>query len=98
MQQVVWVRRKKKTKKIKNTPPKKHHDIYISPVTATNSRRRVTKHLSRASPYSPGSVNLVFVEIGLVQLSQSVNTTNIAHTRTHTDRLVRLWHPLRTPV
>ena len=47
------------------------------------------KHVPRVSPYSPDSMDTGFVEIGLVQLSQSVKTTNITHTHTHmpTDKL-----------
>ena len=85
------VRSKKKKMKKKNTknpaPPKTHnaktnHEIHSSPATATNSRRRATKHVPRVSPYSPASTGPVFVEIGLVQLSQSVKTTNVTHTKT----------------
>ena len=50
--------------------------------TATNSRRRATKIVTRVSPYSPVSIDPVFVEIGLVQLLQSVKTTNVTHTDT----------------
>ena len=35
-------------------------------------RRRATKHVPRVSPYSPASIDPGFVEIGHVQLSQSV--------------------------
>ena len=62
-----------------------HHEIYSSPATATTSRRRATKHVPRISPYSPTSIDPGFVEVGLVQLSQSVKTTNVAHTLTQTD-------------
>ena len=82
------VRSKKKTKK-KQTPdaPKTHHDIYSTPATATISRRRVTKHVPRVSPYSPASINPGFVEIGLVQLSKSVKATNdVTHTQYTADR------------
>ena len=72
---------KKNTKKF--APPKAHHDIPSSPATATTSRRRATKHVPRVSPYSPGSIDPGFVQIDLVQLSQSVKTTNVTHT--HTD-------------
>ena len=70
----------KKTKK--SAPPKTHHDIYSNPEAATTSRQRATKHVPRVSPYSPASVDSGFVEIGLVQLSQSVKTTNVTHTLT----------------
>ena len=77
---------KKHTKK--NAPPKTHHVIHSNPATATTSRRRTTKHVPRVSPYSPDSIDPGFVEIDLVQLSQSVKTTNVTHTPTHrqTDR------------
>ena len=47
------------------------------------------KHVPRVSPYSPDSIDPGFAEIGLVQLSQSVKTTKVTHTRTHipTDNL-----------
>ena len=67
--------------------PKTHHEIHSSPVTATTSRRRAAKHVPRVSPYSPASMDLGFVKIGLVQLSQSVKTTNVTHTLTDTDYL-----------
>ena len=83
MQQAVCVRRKKKSEK-KNTkksaPPKTHHESHSSPATVTNSRRRATKKVPR--PYSPASIDAGFVEIGLVQLSQSVKTMNATHTLT----------------
>ena len=70
----------------KSAPPKTHHESHSSPATATNSRRRATKHVPRVSPYSPASRDPGFVEIGLVQLSQSVKTTNVTHTYRRTDR------------
>ena len=82
MQQAVCVRTKTKTDK-KNTrksaPPKTHHEIHSSAATATTSRRSATKHVPRVSPYSPASIDPGFVVIGLVQLSQSVKTTNVTH-------------------
>ena len=86
------VRSKKKQnwrkKTNKSDAPKRHHEIYSSPATATNSRRCATKHVPRVSPYPPASIDPEFVEIGLVQLSQSVKTTNVTHTLTdrQTDR------------
>ena len=74
------VRSKKKIEKNTITPPKTHHEIHSSPATATTSRRLATKHIPRVSPYSLASIDLGFVEIGLVQLSQSVKTTNVTHT------------------
>ena len=65
------VRSKTKKRKKKRNPaaPKTHHEIHISPATATTSRRRETKHVQRLSPYSPASIDPGFVEIGLVQFS-----------------------------
>ena len=82
---------KKKSKKKhtkKSTPPRTRHENHSSLATATNSRRRATKHVPRVSPYSPDSVDPGFVEIGLVQLSRSVETTNVTRTLTdaQTDR------------
>ena len=64
--------------------PKTHHEIHSSPATASNSRRHARKHVTRVSPYSPASMDPGFVEIGLVQLSQSVKTTNVTYTLTNT--------------
>ena len=69
----VFVRRKKIEKNKNNkksNPPKTHHDIHSSPVTATTSRRRATRHIPSVSPYTPASIDPGFVQIGLVQLSQ----------------------------
>ena len=66
-----------------SAPPKTHHETHISPATATSWRQRATKFVPRVSPYSPASVDPGFVEIGLVQLSQLVKTTNVTHTYTH---------------
>ena len=76
----------KKNNTKKSTPPKTHHDIHSSPATATTSRRRETKHVPRISPYSFASIFSGLVEIGLVQLSQSVKTTNVTRTHRQTDR------------
>ena len=58
----------KKTEK-KSAPPKTHHEIHSSPATACNSRRHARKHVPRVSPYALASIDLEFVEIGLLQLS-----------------------------
>ena len=77
-------------KKIVKTPPKKsaapktNHETHISPATATTSRQRETKRVPCVSPYPPASIDTGFVEIGLVQLSQSAKTTNVTHTLTDT--------------
>ena len=75
--------KKKKHRKIRPPQPK-HHEIHSSPATASNSRWHARKHVTRVSPYSPASIDPGFVEIGLVQLSQSVKTTNVTHTLTNT--------------
>ena len=87
------VRSKKKIGKNKNnkktTPPKTHHDIHSRQATATTSTRRATRHIPRVCPYTPASINPGFVKIGLVQLSQSVKTTNATHSDRQTDRLIK---------
>ena len=79
------VRSKKKKKSKKNPPkksaaPKTHHEIYSSPATATNSRRRATKHVPHRSAYSPASIDPQCVKIGTVHLSQTVKTANVTNT------------------
>ena len=71
------------TEKISATP-KTHQEIHSRPTIVTNSRRRAAKHDPRVSPHSPASTDPGFVEIGLVQLSQSVKTKNVTHTLTDT--------------
>ena len=78
-----WKAREKK-RPTQNTP-RNHSRL----ATATNSRRRAAKHIPRVSPYSPASIDPGFVKIGLVQLSQSVKTTNATYTMTDTDRLIK---------
>ena len=86
-----WISTEKKI-----VPPKTHHEIHSRRATATTSRRPAAKHVPRISPHSPASLDPGFVKISLVQLSQSVKTTNVTHILTH--RLIKQWHPLRTPV
>ena len=84
LQQAVCVRRKSRKTKHEIPPhPKKYHEIHSSPATATTSGRRATKHIPRDSPYSPASIDPGFVEIGLVQLSQSVKKHE-CYTHRHT--------------
>ena len=52
--------------------------------TTTASRQHVIKHIPRVCPHLPASIDPRFVEIGRVQLSQSVKTTNVTHTVTDT--------------
>ena len=66
----------------KIAPPKTHHEIHSRPATATNSRRRAAKHVARVSLHSPAFIDPGFVKIGLIQLLQSVKTTNVTHTLT----------------
>ena len=78
-----WAFEEKKNTK-KSAPPKTHHESHSSPATTTALRRHVMKHVPRLRPHSPASIDPGFVEIGLVQLSQSVNTTNVTHKLTDT--------------
>ena len=58
------------------------------------------KHVPRVSPYALDPIDPGLVEIGLIQLSQSVKATNVTNTRTHiTDRLqvIKKWHPVCNP-
>ena len=81
----------KTNKKNEKNPPHRNHTT--KPASAqrpqTTSRQLTTKRVPRVSPYSPASIDPGFVEIGLVQLSQPVKTTNVTHTHTHipTDKL-----------
>ena len=87
------VRSKRKQNRKRNTKksvlPKTHHEIHSSPVTTSNSRRHARKHVPSVSPYSPASMDPGFVEIGLVQLSQSVKTANVTHADRKTDMLIK---------
>ena len=81
--QAVCVRKKKKKEKIRptqNTPRNPQQ-----PGDRDHMRRLATKHVPRVRPYSPASIDPGFVEISLVQLSQSVKTTNVTHTHRQTD-------------
>ena len=69
---------KKNTKK--SAPPKTHHETHSSPAIATTSRWHATKRVPRVRPYSPTSIDPGFVQIGFVQLSQTVKTTNATYT------------------
>ena len=85
--------KKSKKKEEKLCPTETHHETHISPATATTSRRRARKHVTRVSPYSPSSIGPEFVEIGLVQLSQSVKTTNVINRQTNvTHRQTNVTH------
>ena len=89
MQQAVCVERiffeGTKNKK-KSAATKRHQRIHSSPATPITLRRRAAKHVPRVSPCSPASIIPGFVEIGVVQLSQSVKTTRVTHTLKDTDR------------
>ena len=70
--------KKERRKKARNpASPKTHHEIDSSPATATTSRRRETKHVPSVSQHWSTSIDPGFVEIGLIQLSESVQTTNV---------------------
>ena len=82
------VRRKKKRKnKHKISPQQKYATKSTGTLaTATTLRRRATKHVPRVRPYSPASIDPGFVEIGLVQLSQSAKRRMLQiHPDRHTD-------------
>ena len=70
-------RKMKKQNKQNIAAPKAHHKIHSNPATTTTSRRRAILACFHRSG---------FVEIGLVQLAQSVKTTNVTHTQTQADR------------
>ena len=72
-------------KKEKSAQPKTYHEIHIIPATAWNSRLHAMEHVPRVSPKYPDSIDPGFLEIGLVQLSQSVKT-RMLHTDAHTYR------------
>ena len=80
--------------------PKTHHETHIHPTTAITSRRRAKTHAPRVGLHSPASIDPEFVEIGHVQLSQSVKTTNVTHRQAHrqTDRQTTNGTLVRTPV
>ena len=91
LQQTVCGRRKTKSKEQstkKYAAPIIQNKIHISPATATNSRRRATHHGPRASPCSLASIDPVFVEICLLQVSQSVKATKATHADGRADRLI----------
>ena len=87
MRQAVSVRKKMKKKKHEIPPHPKHTTKSTAARQPRPPReRRATKHVPRVSPYSPASIYPGFVKTGLVQLSQSVTTTNGTHTHTQTGR------------
>ena len=100
MPQAVCVCRKTK-KKI--PPPSKHtHQNHSSTAVAADPRRRATKQVPRARLSSLASSDARFVEIGHVQLSQSMTLPKNADrhytTNTLTDRLLQYLKPICTPV
>ena len=79
-------KKKKRSKKQKHeilTHPNTHPEIHINPATATTSRRHATKYVQRVRPYAPTCIDPAFVEIGFVQLSQSVKKPYVTHRQTH---------------
>ena len=93
------VRSKKKNEKKtrKSAASKTHHKIRSSRATVTTSRRRAMKYVPRVSPCSPAPVDPWFVEIGLVQLSPSVKTTNVTQTDRQTSFTSREVNEARRP-
>ena len=95
---------KKKKHKINHDARKTHHEIHSSPVTAITSKQWSTKNVSRVGPCQHASIDLGYVVICLVQLSQSVITTKVTQKQIQTDRarqtdrLMKYWHPVGTPV
>ena len=97
----------KKTKK-KNTkisaPPKSHYEIHSNPATATISRRRATKHVPRVSQYSPAAIDLcenrprTGLAISKKRRMLHIHTLTDTQTDRRTDRQIKCWHPVRTPV
>ena len=68
----------------KNPPHAKHTTESTAARRPRPPRESAETHVPRGSPYSPASIDTGFVEIGLVQLSQSVKTANVVHTLTDT--------------
>ena len=69
-------KKKKKSRRTLNTPRSPQQPVDRDHLeTACNETR------PRVSPYSPPSIDPGFVEIGLIQLSQSEKTTNVTHTQ-----------------
>ena len=88
----------KQKKKQNPAAPKTNHEIHNRSATATTSRQRGTKHVPSVIPYSPASIDPWFVEIGLVQLSQTAKTTNVTHaTYRQTYTQIKCWNPVQTP-
>ena len=92
MQQALCVRRKQKIEKKKtqkkvrptqNTPRNPQQ-----PGDRDHLETAREKNVLCVSPYSPASIDTAFVEIGLVQLSESVKTTNVTHTHTQTKKVM----------
>ena len=74
---------REKKKYEKNPPHPKHATKSTAARRSRPNRdglRRSTSHALRVSQYSTASIDPGFVEIGFVQLSQSVKTTNVTHT------------------
>ena len=69
--------KREKIRPTQNTPQNPQQ-----PGDTSNSRWHARKHVPSVSPYSPASIDPEFVEIGHVQLSLSVKTTNVTHTPT----------------
>ena len=83
----------KKAEKIR--PTENAYESHSRPATTTASRRHVMKHVPRVCPHSLACMDPGFVEIGLVQLQQSVKTTNVTPTDSNTDRLIKRYSSCR---
>ena len=88
MPYAVCVRRKKKRKK-RNPAALKTHQNQSNTATAANSKRRTARQVPRVSPSSPACLDAGFVEIGYVQLSQSMVMRKNADRQYKIDRLLR---------
>ena len=71
--------KKKKIRPTQNTPRNPQQPGDRDYLETARDKPRPTR-----IPFSPASIDTGFVEIGLVQLSQSLKTTNVTHTLTDT--------------
>ena len=79
-----------RSKKKKKTPHHKNTRRNPQQPGARDHLETARRNTSHVSSYSSASIDPGFMEIGLVQLSQQVKTTNITHaySDTQTDRLI----------
>ena len=75
---VGYLKNKKKSRPTERTPRNPHQRSNRDHLETAREN-----HVPCLSPYSPASIDTGFVEIGILQLSQSVKTTNLmSHART----------------